>query len=372
MQFIDLAAQQRRIRDKIDARIASVLDAGNYIMGSEVREFETALGAFCGSRFALGCANGTDALQLALMALQAKAGDAVFCPSFTFAATAEVVPLVGATPVFVDVLPDTFNLDVASLKRAILEARRLGLRPAGIIPVDLFGLPADYDAIAEVAEAEGLWILADSAQGFGALYKGRTTGSIGTVATTSFFPAKPLGCYGDGGAVFTQDEETAALIESFRVHGKGLDKYDNERVGLNSRLDTIQAAILLEKLAIYPDEIERRDHIAARYSAGLADVIDVPVVPSDCRSVWAQYTVKTRQGQERAAIMDRLKASGIPSMIYYPLPLHQQKAYRNFPSDPEPLTVSETLSKQVFSLPMHPYLDADQDRVIEALRKAVR
>lgn len=371
MQFIDLAAQQERIKDRIDERIQSVLAHGNYIMGPEVREFEAGLSAFCGARHALGCANGTDALQLALMALNVGPGDAVFCPSFTFASTAEVVPPTGATPFMVDVCADSFNLDVESLKRAIRHARVLGLRPAVVIPVDLFGLPADYDSIEAVAAEEAMWIIADSAQGFGATYRGRTTGSIGTIATTSFFPAKPLGCYGDGGAVFTNDDELAGLIESYRVHGKGSHKYDNERIGLNSRLDTLQAAILMEKLAIYADEIDARQAVAHRYGDGIGDALIVPVVPDDCRSVWAQYTVRARHGKSRDEIMAELKEKGVPTVVYYPRPLHQQTAYRSYPIDPAGLPVSEALANSVFSLPMHPYLDeALQNRVIDAVLAA--
>ncbi len=372
MQFIDLAAQQNRIRTGLDRRIASVLDAGQYIMGPEVKQLEAQLAEFCGAKHALACANGTDALQLALMAFGTGPGDAVFCPSFTFASTAEIVPATGAVPIFVDVRSDTFNLDIESLKRAIIHARELGLRPAGIIPVDLFGLPADYDAIEAIANEEAMWILADSAQGFGGVYRGRVTGSIGTIATTSFFPAKPLGCYGDGGAVFTDDDDLSALIQSFRVHGKGSHKYDNERIGINSRLDTLQAAILLEKLAIYPDEIEKRNIIANRYSDALADYIDVPYIPNDCQSVWAQYTVKTRAGQDRTTIMAALNAAGVPSMVYYPLPLHQQTAYKEYPGDPNGLPISEALAQQVFSLPMHPYLGDDQDIVIAAMIAALK
>lgn len=370
--FIDLAAQQARIRDKIDARIAAVLDHGKYILGPEVAELEAALAAFCGVKNVVACANGTDALQLALMALGVGEGDAVFCPSFTFAATAEVVPLVGATPVFVDIDPDSFNMDPASLKRAIAHAREQGLKPSVVIPVDLFGLPADYDALEPIAEAEGLKMLCDSAQGFGARYGNRVTGSIGDVATTSFFPAKPLGCYGDGGAVFTNDDALAALLRSYRMHGQGTDKYDNVRIGLNSRLDSLQAAILLEKLAIYPEEIELRQEVANRYAAGLADVLDVPVVPEGQVSVWAQYTVRTREGQDRGAIMAALKDQGVPSVIYYPNPLHRQTAYAGFPADPAGLPATDEAAARVFSLPMHPYLDADtQGTIIEAVRKAV-
>ena len=368
IEFIDLAAQQARIKPALDARIQAVLAHGKYIMGPEVAAFEAELAGFCGAKHALGCANGTDALQLALMALGAQAGDAVFCPSFTFASTAEVVPMTGATPVMVDVDPVSFNLDAESLKRAMVHARKIGLRPAGVIPVDLFGLPADYDAITAVARESGMWIVADSAQGFGAHYRGRVTGSIGDIATTSFFPAKPLGCYGDGGAIFTESDELRALLDSYRVHGKGSHKYDNERIGLNSRLDTLQAAILLEKIAIYADEIAARQRVAMRYGERLGNAVDVPFVPDDCMSVWAQYTVKTRGGQDREAIMKALGERGVPTVVYYPRPLHQQTAYRDFPRDPAGLPVSEALALQVFSLPMHPYLDeSTQDRVIDAV-----
>jgi dTDP-4-amino-4,6-dideoxygalactose transaminase len=371
IEFIDLGAQQARIKPKIDSRIQAVLAHGNYIMGPEVRELEADLAAFCGAKHALGCANGTDALQLALMALNVGPGDAVFCPTFTFASTAEVVPPMGAIPIMVDVHEDSFNIDVASLKRAIVHARALGLRLAGVIPVDLFGRPADYDAIEAIAAEEGMWVIADSAQGFGATYRGRTTGSIGTIATTSFFPAKPLGCYGDGGAIFTGNDELAHLIESYRVHGKGSHKYDNERIGLNSRLDTLQAAILLEKLAIYADEIEARQRVAARYSAALHNSVIAPIIPDDCRSVWAQYTVRTHDGKDRSAIMAHLASAGVPSVVYYPRPLHQQTAYSRFPSDPDGLAVSEKLAQTVFSLPMHPYLtESDQDIVIAAVQEA--
>lgn len=368
--FIDLDAQQSRIKPAIDARIQAVLGHGGYIMGPEVAELERQLAQFCGARYALGCANGTDALQLALMALRVGPGDAIFCPSFTFASTAEVVPPFGATPVMVDVREDSFNMCVDSLARAVDHAKSLGLKPTGVIPVDLFGLPADYDAIEALAKSENMWIVADSAQGFGGTYKGRITGSIGTIATTSFFPAKPLGCYGDGGAIFTNDDELRHLIESYRVHGKGSHKYDNERIGLNSRLDTLQAAILLEKLAIYGDEIIARQHVADRYASGLGNVVVTPKLPEGCSSVWAQYTVRTVAGQDRDAIMAGLKQHGVPTMVYYPRPLHQQTAYRNFPTDPAGLPIAERLAETVFSLPMHPYLEPSvQDIIIAAVRK---
>lgn len=372
MQFIDLRAQQARIRSQIDARITAVLDHGNYIMGPEVRDFERALATFSGVEHALGCANGTDALQLAMMALNVGAGDAVFCPTFTFAATAEVIPLFGATPVFVDVDETSFNMEPGSLERAIEAAKAKGLTPRGIVPVDLFGLPADYDRIEAIATREGLWILADSAQGYGATYKGRRTGSIGTIATTSFFPAKPLGCYGDGGAIFTNDANLAGLIDSLRVHGKGADKYDNVRIGLNSRLDTLQAAILLEKLAIYEDEIAKRQVVAQRYVDGLGDAIGVPQVPENCTSVWAQYTIKARNTAQRDRIIASMHEDGIPSVVYYPRPLHTQTAYAGFLRDPQGLETAERLAGQVLSLPMHPYLTAeDQEKVVSAVLRGL-
>lgn len=366
--FIDLAAQQSRIRPSLDAAIARVLDGGQYVMGPDVAEFEKKLAAFCGARHALGCANGTDALQLALMALGVKTGDAVFVPSFTFAATAEVVPFLNATPVFVDCLPDTFNMDPASLERAIAHAREEGLNPACVIPVDLFGLPADYDRILGIARENGLKVIGDSAQGFGGTYHGRMTGTLCDITTTSFFPAKPLGCYGDGGAVFTDDDELAALLDSFRIHGKGSHKYFNERVGMNSRLDTLQAAILIEKLGIYRDEIEKRQAVADRYNAALSNRYEVPYVPDGLTSVWAQYTIKTASEEERSALQERAKAAGVPTVVYYPVPLHRQAAYGGFPGDPAGLAVTEDLARRVVSLPMHAYLPAEtQERIIEAV-----
>jgi len=366
--FIDLAAQQARLRPALDRAIADVLDAGRYIMGPQVAELERQLAAFCGAKHCVSCANGTDALQLALMALGIKAGDAVFVPSFTFAATAEVVPFLNATPVFVDCLPDTFNIDPESLKRAIVHARSLGLNPACVIPVDLFGLAADYDALIPIARENGMKVIGDSAQGFGAGYKGKITGSICDITTTSFFPAKPLGCYGDGGALFTDDDDLRALIDSFRVHGKGSHKYQNVRVGMNSRLDTIQAAVLIEKLAIYGEEIEARQTVATRYTAGLSNRIETPYIPAGLRSVWAQYTVKAASEAEREALRARAKDAGVPTEVYYPVPLHRQDAYKDFPSDPDGLAVSEDLSKRVISLPMHPYIERDtQEHILAAV-----
>lgn len=372
LPFIDIAAQTARIRDRLDAAMARVLDRGDFIMGEEVAGFEAALARFCGAPHALSCANGTDALQLALMALDVTAGAAVICPSFTFAATAEVVPFLGATPVFADVDPDTFNIDPASLVRAIDAARRAGLRPQGVIAVDLFGLPADYPALCEIAAAEGLWVIADAAQSFGARLGNRAVGTLAPVTTTSFFPAKPLGCFGDGGAVFAADPGIAERIDSFRIHGKGAEKYDNVRIGMNSRLDTLQAAILIEKLAIFPDEIAARQQTAAFYSAALEDVVAVPRVPEGLASVWAQYTVRLPREADRAAIQGAMRAEGVPTAIYYPKPLHRQTAYAGFPTDPEGLAVSTDLAGRVLSLPMHPYLDAEGSaRVVAALRRAL-
>jgi dTDP-4-amino-4,6-dideoxygalactose transaminase len=365
--FIDLAAQQARIRPGLDAAIARVLEHGQYIMGKEVAELERQLAAFSGVKHALGCANGTDALQLALMALGIGERDAIFVPSFTFAATAEVAPLVNATPFFVDVLPDTFNMDPESLKRAITAARAAGLNPACVIPVDLFGLPADYDQLITIARENGLSVVADTAQGYGATYHGRITGSIGDIATTSFFPAKPLGCYGDGGALFTDDDELAALIDSLRIHGKGSNKYVNDRIGLNSRLDTLQAAILLEKLSVFADEIEQRQAVAQRYTNALSNRFQTPYVPEGLTSTWAQYTIKCASAAERDALQERAKAAGVPTVIYYHIPLHRQTAYSAFPRDPAGLKVSDDLSERVVSLPMHAYLKPEtQDLIIEA------
>lgn len=368
MPFIDLAAQQTRLRPRINDAIMRVLDTGQYVMGPEVRELEQKLAAFCGARHCLSCANGTDALQLALMTMGIRRGDAVFVPSFTFTATAEVVPLVGATPVFVDVLPDTFNMDPESLKRAIVHARSLGLRPACVIPVDLFGLPADFDVLVPIARENGMKVIDDTAQGFGAVYKGRMTGTLADITTTSFFPAKPLGCYGDGGAVFTENDEYAELLDSYRIHGKSHHKYYNDRIGLNSRLDTLQAAILIEKLSIYAEEIDMRQTVARRYSEGFAPRYETPYVPEGLTSIWAQYTLKTGSLAEREAFQARAKNAGVPTVVYYPVPLHRQKAYQEFPADPNGLPVCDDLANRVVSVPMHAYLSAEaQAMVVEAI-----
>lgn len=387
IEFIDLAAQQRRIKPQLDAAIARVLAHGGYIMGKEIGEFEQQLSAFCGAKFSLSCSNGTDAITLALMAYDVGPGDAIFCPSFTFAATAEVVALRGATPVFVDSLPDTFNMDPASLEQAIAVAKAKGLKPRGVIPVCLFGQPADYETLLKIAQRHALFTIADAAQGFGGVHHGKQVPMIADITTTSFFPAKPLGCYGDGGAVFTNDKALYDIMASLRVHGKGTDKYDNVRVGLNARLDTLQAAILIEKLAIFPDEIIARNRVADRYTAGLRDVIATPHVPAGITSVWAQYTLIAASEEARAAIQAKLKAAGVPTVVYYPKPLHQQTAYRDYPTATclreagaslrhrqagGALPVCEDLSRRVFSLPMHPYLeDATIDYIVAQVRAAV-
>ncbi|HYE01192.1 MAG TPA: DegT/DnrJ/EryC1/StrS family aminotransferase [Alphaproteobacteria bacterium] len=370
--FIDLAAQRRRLGERLDRAAIRVFDHGGYIMGPEVKELEAQLAAFSGVRHAITCANGTDALGLALMAKGVGPGDAVLVPTFTFAASAEVVAWVGATPVFVDVLPDTFNIDPSSLQRGVAAARDAGLVPRAVIPVDLFGQPADYDAVGAIAAREGLWILADGAQSYGATYRGARVGAIGEIATTSFFPAKPLGCYGDGGAVFTDSDDLAAVMRSLRVHGQGTDKYDNVRIGLNARLDTLQAAILIEKLAIFPEEIEARQRVAERYNDALADVAAVPLVAEGRTSVWAQYTLRI-PGGARDAVAGRLKAAGVPTAVYYPRPLHRQTAYAGYPVAGNGLPVADRLAGEVLSLPMHPYLDeGTQDRIVAAVRAALR
>lgn len=371
LPFIDLGAQRRRLGTAVDDAMLRVLDHGAYILGPEVRQLEAELSAFCGAAEVVSCANGTDALALVLMAKDVKPGQAILCPSFTFAATAEVVAWLGATPVFVDVREDTFNLDAASLEAAIRTARGLELDPVGLITVDLFGQPADYDAIEPICARAGLWMLCDAAQSFGASYRGSRLGRRGLATTTSFFPAKPLGCYGDGGAVFTQDPELAAIMRSLRVHGQGADKYDNVRIGMNGRLDTIQAAVLLEKLRIFEDELAARDRIAARYGEGLADVATVPVVADGCTSTWAQYTIRIAP-ERRERLAADLKAQGIPTAIYYPKPLHRQTAYRGYPVGGNGLPVSDMLAGEVISLPMHPYLDlGTQDRIVAAVRTAL-
>ena len=370
--FIDVAAQRRRLGSAIDAAVAKVLNHCQFILGPEVRAFEAELAAFCGARHVVTCASGTDALVLALRAMGVGPGDAVVCPSFTFCATAEVAVLVGATPVFVDVDAATFNIDANGIVGAVATAREAGLRPKAIIPVDLFGLPADHGAVQAAASAENLLVLDDAAQGFGATCNNRRLGTFGQATATSFFPAKPLGCYGDGGAVTTDDDGFADTLRSLRVHGQGTDKYDNVRIGLASRLDTIQAAILIEKLKIFPDEIDARNRIADRYSEGLRDVVGVPRIPAGYTSVWAQYTIRVAGGR-RDALAAALQAEGIPTAIYYPIPLHRQQAYKHYPIGKGGVAASDRLASEVISLPMHAYLDlATQDHIIDASRRALK
>ena len=369
--FIDVAAQRRRLGGRIDAAVARVLDHCQFVLGPEVRELEAALAAFCGARHAVTCASGTDALLMVLMAKGIGPGDAVICPSFTFCATAEAVALIGATPVFADVDAATFNIAPDSAARAVAAARAAGLNPRMIIPVDLFGQPADFASINALAAAEALFVLDDAAQAFGATVGNRKVGTQADAAATSFFPAKPLGCYGDGGAVFTDDDDMRDILVSLRTHGQGADRYDNARIGLTARLDTIQAAVLIEKLKIFPEEIAERNRIARRYSQHLADVASVPTVPAHMTSVWAQYTIRVNAGS-RDAFAATLKAQGIPTAIYYPKPLHRLEAYRHFPADPCGLPVCDLIAEEVVSLPMHAYLDeTTQDRIIAAVRRAV-
>lgn len=367
--FIDVAAQRARLGSRIDRAVGAVLESCRFINGPEVAILEEQLAAFAGAKHAVSCASGTDALAMILMSWGIGKGDAVFCPAFTFCATAEVAPWVGATPVFVDVKADTFNMDAESLERAVAVAKAAGLTPKVVIPVDLFGQAADYDAILPVAEAHGLKVLVDTAQGFGAAWRGTRTASIGDAAATSFFPAKPLGCYGDGGAVFTNDDALVPVLKSVREHGQGVDKYENVRIGMTARLDTIQAAVLIEKLDIFEDEMAARDRIAARYNTLLADVATVPAVAPGATSTWAQYTIRLAPGR-RDALADALRKEGVPTAVYYRIPMHKQPAYASFPADRLP--VSEALCAEVISLPMHAYLDeATQDRVIASVRRAL-
>lgn len=358
MQFIDLAAQYQHLKTKIDARIHKVLDHGHYIMGPEVFELEEKLAQYVGVKHAITCANGTDALTLALMVLDVKEGDAVFCPTFTFFATAETIAFENATPVFVDSDKDTFNICPIDLEERIKKVIEEGkLIPKAIIAVDLFGLPANYPEIEKIAKKYNLKLIEDAAQGFGGSIDGQRAGSFGDIATTSFFPAKPLGCYGDGGAIFTNNDEYAELIKSYRVHGKGIDKYDNIRIGVNSRLDTIQAAILLEKLAVFDDELIARNKVADKYKTVLPNNILVPNVPNGYYSSWAQYTVRS---ESRDIIMAEYTEKNIPTMVYYRTCMHQQTAFKYLGYSSNDFPIAENLSQEVFSLPMHGYMNCNE------------
>ena len=377
MEFIDLKKQYERIKPQIQARINQVLSHSKFIMGPEVAELERQLAAFVGAKFCVSCANGTDALLLSLMAHKVGPGDAVFTTPFTFIASAEVICLLGATPIFVDIDPDTYNIDPQKLQIAIEQAQAGTVRgttitqklnPKGIIPVDLFGLPADYDKINRIAKQHGLFVLEDAAQSLGGSYKGKKVGNLADIAATSFFPAKPLGAYGDGGAIFTNDETMANSLRSLREHGKGSHKYDNVRIGINGRLDTLQAAILLPKLEIFESEMKERQEVAARYSNALKGLVKVPHIPDGLSSAWAQYSVVT---DKRDVYLNKLKELGIPTAIYYPRPLHLQTAFAHLGYRQGDFPISEQMSDRIFSLPMHPYLEAsNQDRIVEAVKRA--
>lgn len=362
--FIDLGAQYKALQNEIQSSIERVLDHGAFIMGPEVHRLEERLSDFVGVKHTISCSSGTDALLMSLLAYDVGPGDAIFTTPFTFIATAEVIALVGATPIFVDINPKTFNIDPEKLRKAVEEVKEKGeLASCGIIPVDLFGLPADYDEIMEIGRDYDLFVLEDAAQGFGGVYKGRKSGSFGHLAATSFFPAKPLGCYGDGGAIFTDNDELADKLRSIRVHGKGGDKYDNIRVGINGRLDTLQAAILLPKLEIFSKELEKKQSIAERYSEGLKDYVEVPFVPEGYSSAWAQYSVLS---DDREKLQAALKTSGIPTGVYYPKPLHLQTAFAQLGYRAGDMPQSESASRRIFSLPMHSYLENSQiDQIID-------
>jgi UDP-2-acetamido-2-deoxy-ribo-hexuluronate aminotransferase len=387
MDFIDLSSQQKRIRSNIESAIKCVLDHGQYINGPEVAELEKMLAEFIGVRHVIACSSGTDALLISLMAYGIGPGDAVFTTPFTFFATCEAIALTGATPFFVDIDPGTFNIDPERLEEAIERATSSRSRPKAIIPVDLFGLSADYDRIMPIAEKYGLFVIEDAAQAFGALYHGRRAPGLAHMGATSFFPAKPLGCYGDGGALFTNNDTLAETVRSLIAHGKGSDKYNNVRIGLNARLDTLQAAILIEKLKIFTEEIELRQQVAERYNIGLRDISNArysvlpPLVPEGSLSVWAQYTIRCAQ---RDALQEQLRHFGIPTMIYYSKPMHLLDAMTSYLEstihDPQltvrynsgDFPVTEEATRSVLSLPMHPYLTAaDQDRIIMVINEAL-
>jgi len=366
--FIDLQAQRARIADEVDVAVLKAVHEGKYIMGPEVHALEEQLQEFTGAKHCISCSSGTDSLAMFLIAKGIRPGQAVFVPAFTFVATAEVVAWMGAKAFFVDVLEDSFNMDPASLAQGIDEAVAQGLEPVGVIPVDLFGQPADYNAILPIAEEHGMWVMSDAAQSFGAKLGGKSVGTWGEISSTSFFPAKPLGCYGDGGALFTDNDELADVIRSLRVHGKGSNKYDNVRIGMNGRLDTVQAAILIEKMKIFPDELVARQKVAERYSAGLGDVARVPELIEGATSAWAQYTLVLPEGTDRDAFAAACKEKEVPTAVYYPIPLSKQKAYSHYPSVGGGVPVSDRLAASVISLPMHPYLEADvQDYIIETV-----
>jgi UDP-2-acetamido-2-deoxy-ribo-hexuluronate aminotransferase len=369
MQFIDLATQQKRIRPQIEAGLKKILDHGQYILGPEIGELEERLAAFTGAPYAVSVASGTDALLMPLMVEKIGPGDAVFTSTFTFIATAEVIELLGATTVFVDIDPETFNIDPVKLEAAIRKTLAdKKLTPKGIIPVDLFGQPADYKAIQAIADKYGLFVLEDAAQSFGASQKGKKAGALAKVAATSFFPAKPLGCYGDGGMIFTNEKDIYEQLLSIRVHGQGIDKYTNVRVGINGRMDSLQAAVLLAKMEIFAEEIQLRQEVAARYNQMLAGSVKVPKILKENISAWAQYSVLHPR---RDDVIKKLRESGIPTAIYYPIPLHLQEAFAGLGHGQGDFPMAEKIAGEIFSLPMHPYLGvADQERICEIIKSS--
>lgn len=374
MQFRDLKRQYQVLKPSMDEAIGRVLESSAYINGKQVVELEEELADYVGVKHCITCGNGTDALTLALMTWGIGKGDAVFVPDFTFFASAETVAYEGAVPVFTDISEDTFNMDPDSLERAVQAVLAEGkLTPRVIVAVDLFGLPAEYGRIRKIADKYGLYILEDAAQGFGGRYHGKRAGSFGDIAATSFFPAKPLGCYGDGGAVFTDNDEWAALLRSYRVHGKGSDKYDNVRIGMNSRLDTVQAAVLQVKLKAFKDyELRDVEAAAAKYTEGLKDCVKVPVIPEDFGSGWAQYSILLKDEEERDGVQAYLKEQGVPSMVYYPRGMHQQTAFSGCELYGERFPVSSDVCRRVLALPLSPYLtEEDQQKVIRLVREKV-
>ena len=373
MQFIDLKKQYSLIEDNLKGRFDNILKNASFIMGEEVNVLESKLAEYTGVKECIACSSGTDALLIPLMAYGIGRGDAVFVPAFTFYASAEVIALAGATPVFVDVREDTFNIDPVKLKTAIRSVLNEGkLKPRAIIPVDLFGLPAEYDMISQIAQEFELIVIEDGAQGFGGTFQNQKVCSFGNAAATSFFPAKPLGCYGDGGAIFTDDENLADIMKSIRIHGFGKNRYENVRLGINGRLDALQAAVLIEKLNIFDDELQSRERVARKYSEELNNVISTPVVPENYTSSWAQYTLIAKDEEQRDRVMNHLKTKDIPTMIYYLIPLHRQKVFNDLKSDYCDLSISEHLANCVFSIPMHPYIsDYEQSMIIDAIKQSI-
>ena len=370
--FIDLAQQQARIRDKIDAGLTAVLNHGAYIMGPEVGALESRLGDWTKAAHNISCSSGTDALLLALHGLELQSGQGVIVPSFTFAASAEVMPTMGAIPIFAEVEADSFNLDPNKLEAALAAGKAANIDVVGIIGVGLFGQPANYDAIRTFANAHDLWLIDDAAQSFGAQWQGRPVGQLADVTCTSFFPAKPLGAYGDGGAVFTDDDKIADIIRSCRIHGMGKDKYENIRIGMTGRLDSMQAVVLDAKLDIFEEELALRQAVADRYQALIGDVVDAPRLAAGATSSWAQYCIKLPKTSNRDHVIKHLGASGVPTAIYYPIPMHQQPPYKAFPQSQCSLGVTLDLCRRVLALPMHPYLDeAQQQHIAAELRNAL-